>query len=59
MRLTQLFTGEKQIEDAARPQKGPESRQQGDRQVRSLISGQTVQGEVIERNGSQVQIRIS
>lgn len=59
MRLTQLFTGEKQIEDAGKTQKGPESRQQGDRQVRSLIPGQTVQGEVIERNGSQVQIRIS
>ncbi len=64
MKLTQLFTGEKQIEDAARAKKEAESAGTGSkaslgRQIRALVPGQTLRGEVISRNGSEVSVRLA
>lgn len=59
MRLTQLFTGEKKTEDAGRNQSASGGNAPVSRQIRSLTPGQTIQGEVIARNGSEVQVRIS
>lgn len=64
MKLTQLFTGEKQIEDAARAKKeagsaGTGSKASLGRQIRALVPGQTLRGEVISRNGSEVSVRLA
>lgn len=60
MRLSQLFGGEKHIEEngrAAQPQ--PARTAEVNRQVRALAPGQTIRGEVVSRNGGEIQIRLS
>lgn len=60
MRLSQLFGGEKHIEEngrAAQPQ--PARTAEVNRQVRALTPGQTIRGEVVSRNGGEIQIRLS
>lgn len=64
MRLSQLFTGrsreDERLEDTGR---AVQSRHSGtsdlNRQIRSLTPGQTLRGEIVSRNGSEVQIRLS
>ncbi len=52
------YTGENNIENAAasRPQAQPAS---VGRQIQSLVPGQTIHGEILSRNGSEVQIRLA
>lgn len=52
------YTGENNVENAAasRPQAQPAS---VGRQIQSLVPGQTIHGEILSRNGSEVQIRLA
>lgn len=64
MKLSQLFTGRSQaderLEDNGRTTKAQSARTADlNRQIRSLTPGQTLRGEIVSRNGSEVQIRLS
>lgn len=60
MRLTEIFTGDRQVTDAGKSQQTvPTGNTQMSRQIRSLVPGQTIQGELINRNGNEVQIKVS
>lgn len=60
MKLTQLFSGEVRTDNAARPSAPtPAQAQMLNRQIRSLVPGQTISGEIVSRNGSEVQIKLS
>lgn len=59
MRLTELFTGEKQITDAGKTQQNIGKNDVINRQIRSMVPGQTIRGEVISKNGGEMQIRLS
>lgn len=64
MKLSQLFTGRSQaenhIEDNGRTPKSQYARMTDlNRQIHSLVPGQTIRGEIVSRNGSEVQIRLS
>lgn len=60
MKLTQLFTGEPRTDSTVRAsQPTPAQAEQMSRQIRSLVPGQTISGEIVSRNGNEVQIRLS
>lgn len=61
MKLSQLFSGEVRADSTAShsSQLTPAQMEQANRQIRSLVPGQTISGEIISRNGSDVQIRVS
>lgn len=59
MRLSQLFSGETRTEGTTPPQPTPAQTEHLNRQIRSLTPGQTISGEIVGRNGSEVQIRLS
>ncbi len=61
MKLSQLFSGEVRTDStSSRPsQLTPSQMEQANRQIRSLVPGQTISGEIVSRNGSEVQIRLS
>lgn len=60
MKLTQLFSGEARTDAPVRgSQPMPAQAEQMSRQIRSLVPGQTISGEIISRNGNEVQIRLS
>ena len=60
MKLSQLFSGEVRPDHTAQPaQPTPAQAEQAARQIRSLVPGQTISGEIVSRNGSEVQIRVS
>lgn len=60
MKLSQLFSGEVRADSASRPaQPTPAQAEQMNRQIRSLVPGQTISGEIVSRNGNEVQIRLS
>lgn len=60
MKLTQLFSGESRTDQTARAaQPTPVQAEQMARQIRSLVPGQTINGEIVARNGNEVQIRLS
>ncbi len=65
MKLTQLFSGDshmetkRSVEDSGRFQPTPAQAENISRQIRSFVPGQTISGEVISRNGSEVQIKLS
>ena len=60
MKLTELFTGNKQIETNAKTQQ-PSATNNSiiNRQIQAFKPGQTLQGEVVARNGSEVQIKLA
>lgn len=62
MNLSRLFTQGPQVEESGRVSQTPSqpvrTREIAD-QIRSLAPGQTIRGEVVARNGSEVQIRVS
>ena len=59
MKLSQLFSGEVRTDTASRTsQPTPAQTEQANRQIRSLVPGQTISGEIVSRNGSEVQIRL-
>ncbi|MCM1045409.1 MAG: flagellar hook-length control protein FliK [Candidatus Gastranaerophilales bacterium] len=61
MRLTDFFAGDRKISDReSAPKQVPASKSAlVNRQIRSLTPGQTIQGEVVSRNGSEVQVRMT
>ncbi len=61
MKLSQLFSGEVRTDSASSHtnQLTPAQMEQANRQLRSLVPGQTISGEILSRNGGEVQIRIS
>ena len=63
MILSKLFTGQTHTEDTGRSQSAREVPSQNaaavNRQIRSMVPGQTIQGEIVGRNGSEVQIKVS
>lgn len=61
MKLSQLFSGEVRTDSTAArtSQPTPAQMEQANRQIRSLVPGQTISGEIVSRNGSEVQIRLS
>ncbi|MCM1540283.1 MAG: flagellar hook-length control protein FliK [Blautia sp.] len=61
MKLTDIFTGRTKNEDVGRLQKAPVSSNTAaaNRQIRSMVPGQTIQGEIVSRNGGEVQIRMA
>ncbi len=59
MRLSELFTGEKTITDTGRIQPGTAGNSAVNRQIQSLVPGQTIQGEVVSRNGNELQVRVA
>lgn len=62
MKLTDIFAGRTKNEDIGRLQKAsssPANMAAVNRQIRSLTPGQTIQGEIVSRNGGEVQIRTS
>lgn len=58
MKLTGLFTGDNQISDTGKAQVNTVRSDIVNRQIQAMIPGQTIQGEVVSRNGSDVQIRM-
>ncbi len=61
MKLSQLFSGEVRTDSTSSraSQLTPAQMEQASRQIRSLVPGQTISGEIVSRNGSEVQIRLS
>lgn len=60
MNLSRLFGGEKHIEDNSHTTQPQSARTaETSRQIRSLVPGQTIRGEVVTRNGGEIQIRLS
>lgn len=60
MNLSRLLGGEKHIEDNSHTTQPQSSRTaETSRQIRSLVPGQTIRGEVVTRNGGEIQIRLS
>lgn len=64
MKLSQLFTGHSQAknhveENGRAPQSQYARTADLNRQLHSLVPGQTIRGEIVSRNGSEVQIRLA
>ncbi len=61
MKLTDFFTSDKAVSNSAsKTQQNTTVKSDViNRQIRAMIPGQTIQGEVVSRNGSEVQIRLS
>lgn len=62
MKLSDVFTGRKNTDTVDRLQKASPSTSRTasiNRQIRALVPGQTLHGEIVSRNGSEVQIRLS
>lgn len=60
MKLSQLFTGGPQVEESGRVNQKQSARTADvNSQIRSLVPGQTIRGEIVSRNGGEVQIRVS
>lgn len=59
MKLSQLFSGDAHAENVARPQLSPAQAANMSRQIRALVPGQTISGEVLSKNGGEVQIKVS
>lgn len=64
MKLSQMFTGQAQAGEALHREE-PHARQTAgntasiNRQIRSLVPGQTISGEIVGRNGGEVQIKLA
>lgn len=59
MKLTQLFSGEVRSENTGHAQMTPAQAEAANRHVRSFTPGQTISGEIVSRNGNEVQIKLS
>ena len=60
MKLTELFSSGKPIENTGKTQAySAQNAAAISRQIKALMPGQTIQGEIIARNGSEVQIRLT
>jgi len=62
MKLTDIFAGRTKNEDIGRLQKAEPATSNAaavNRQIKSMAPGQTIQGEIVSKNGGEVQIRTS
>lgn len=60
MKLSQLFSGGPAVEESGRVNRQQSSRTADvNSQIRSLVPGQTIRGEIVSRNGGEVQIRVA
>lgn len=59
MKLAGLFTGDNQIADTGKTQANTVRTDTVNRQIQAMIPGQTIQGELVSRNGNEVQIRVA
>ena len=61
MKLSQLFTGSLNTEETVHTAQTQSARNVADinRQIRSLIPGQTIRGEILSREGGEIQLRLS
>lgn len=63
MKLTDLFSGKTQYEGTVQSGQEPKSRaalaNEISRQIRALVPGQTLHGEIVGRNGGEVQVRLA
>ena len=63
MKLTDLFSGRTQYEGTVQSGQEPKSRaalaNEISRQIRALVPGQTLHGEIVGRNGGEVQVRLA
>lgn len=60
MKLTELFSNNKPIESTGKTQAySAQNAAVISRQIKALTPGQTIQGEIVSRNGSEVQIRMA
>lgn len=59
MKLAGLFTGDNQIADTGKTQANTVRSDTVNRQIQAMIPGQTIQGELVSRNGNEVQIRVA
>lgn len=60
MKLTELFSTNKPIESAGKTQAySAQNAAAVSRQIKALMPGQTIQGEIVSRNGSEVQIKMA
>lgn len=61
MKLTDFFSNEKKMDDTVKVKVPVETAKNSiiQRQIHSLVPGQTLHGEVLSKSGSEVQVRIS
>lgn len=59
MKLAELLTGGRQVTGGEHISQNPSLTASVNRQIQSLVPGQTIQGEVLSKNGSEVQIRLT
>lgn len=59
MKLAELLTGGRQVKGEEHIPQVPSKIASVNRQIQSLVPGQTIQGEVLSKNGSEVQIRLA
>lgn len=60
MRLTDIFSTDKQIADKTRAEQPDYTKTAAvNRQIRSMVPGQTIQGEIVSKNGGEIQIRLA
>lgn len=59
MKLSDILSGEKQINDLGTMKAGTVSESTVARQIKALVPGQILQGEVLAKSGQEVQIRLS
>lgn len=59
MKLSGLFSGENQIADTGKTQVNYARFEVINRQIQTMTPGQTIQGEVVSREGNEVQIQVA
>lgn len=60
MRLADIFSTDKQITDKQRIEQPDYTKTAAvNRQIRSMVPGQTIQGEIVSKNGGEIQIRLA
>ena len=64
MKLSQMFTGQTQVgevmhREETHAQQTAKNTASINRQIRSLVPGQTISGEIVGRNGGEVQIKLA
>lgn len=59
MKLAGLFSGENQIADTGKTQVNNARFEGINRQIQAMTPGQTIQGEVVSREGNEVQIQVA
>jgi hypothetical protein len=60
MKLSDIFLGNRQVTETTKTEQTDNAQTAAlNRQIKSLVPGQTIQGEIVSKDGTQVQIKIS